>query len=82
MEDYNEIKEGAETPQTETRTNHMRSFADLGVQPDLLRAITEMGFENPMPIQEMVIPHLLDKEGDVVGLAQTGTGKTAAELIP
>ena len=48
MEDYNEIKEGAETPQTETRTNHMRSFADLGVQPDLLRAITEMGFENPM----------------------------------
>ncbi|MCM1370009.1 MAG: DEAD/DEAH box helicase [Candidatus Amulumruptor caecigallinarius] len=41
-----------------------------------------MGFENPMPIQEMVIPHLLQKEGDVVGLAQTGTGKTAAFGLP
>ena len=48
----------------------------------LLKAIKEMGFEHPMPIQEMVIPHLLDKEGDVVGLAQTGTGKTAAFGLP
>ncbi|MDE6217976.1 MAG: DEAD/DEAH box helicase, partial [Muribaculaceae bacterium] len=58
------------------------TFADLGVREDLLKAITEMGFENPMPIQSMVIPHLLGKEGDVIGLAQTGTGKTAAFGLP
>ena len=50
--------------------------------PDLLRAITELGFEKPMPIQRMVIPHLLQKDGDVIGLAQTGTGKTAAFGLP
>jgi len=59
-----------------------RSFEDLGVEPRLLKAIGEMGFELPMPIQEMVIPHLLEKDGDVVGLAQTGTGKTAAFGLP
>ena len=58
------------------------SFADLGVRDDLLRAIGEMGFASPMPIQRMVIPHLLSSEGDVVGLAQTGTGKTAAFGLP
>ena len=58
------------------------TFADLGVAPDLLRAIEEMGFESPMPIQALVIPHLNEKEGDVVGLAQTGTGKTAAFGLP
>ena len=57
-------------------------FASLGVEPRLLRAIGEMGFEHPMPIQRMVIPHLLTREGDVVGLAQTGTGKTAAFGLP
>ncbi|MGM9863274.1 MAG: DEAD/DEAH box helicase [Lepagella sp.] len=60
----------------------MKTFAELGVEPKLLQAIQEMGFELPMPIQEMVIPHLLNKEGDVVGLAQTGTGKTAAFGLP
>ena len=59
-----------------------RTFADLGVDPRLLKAIDELGFVHPMPIQEMVIPHLLSKEGDVVGLAQTGTGKTAAFGLP
>ncbi len=58
------------------------NFEELGVEPRLLRAIQELGFETPMPIQEMVIPHLLQKEGDVVGLAQTGTGKTAAFGLP
>ena len=57
-------------------------FADLGISEELLKAITDMGFENPMPIQEMVIPHLIEKEGDVIGLAQTGTGKTAAFGLP
>ncbi len=60
----------------------MKTFEDLGVAPELLRAIREMGFEQPMPIQEMVIPHLLEMPGDVVGLAQTGTGKTAAFGLP
>ena len=58
------------------------SFEDLGVEPRLLKAIEELGFEQPMPIQRMVIPHLLEKDGDVVGLAQTGTGKTAAFGLP
>lgn len=57
-------------------------FTRLGVDPELVKAIDELGFEAPMPIQEKVIPHLLSKEGDVVGLAQTGTGKTAAFGLP
>ena len=60
----------------------MITFDDLGIRNDILKAITELGFESPMPIQEMVIPHLLEKDGDVVGLAQTGTGKTAAFGLP
>ncbi|MDE6009818.1 MAG: DEAD/DEAH box helicase [Muribaculaceae bacterium] len=59
-----------------------KTFEELGVAPDLLKAISELGFEHPMPIQEMVIPHLLNEDGDVVGLAQTGTGKTAAFGLP
>ena len=59
------------------------SFEDLGVRDDLLRAVQELGFENPMPVQEKVIPLLLSPEGhDVVALAQTGTGKTAAFGLP
>ena len=59
------------------------TFEDLGVRDDLLRAIQELGFENPMPVQEKVIPLLLNHEGrDVVALAQTGTGKTAAFGLP
>ena len=57
-------------------------FEALGVEPRLLKAIKELGFESPMPIQKLVIPHLNSKEGDVVGLAQTGTGKTAAFGLP
>ncbi len=60
----------------------MKTFEDLGVDPRLLQAIGEMGFVNPMPIQEMTIPHLLNEDSDVVGLAQTGTGKTAAFGLP
>ena len=60
----------------------MATFEELGVREDLLRAITELGYETPMPIQEKVIPHLLNEDTDVVGLAQTGTGKTAAFGLP
>ena len=58
------------------------TFEELGVNEPLRRAIAELGFENPMPVQEKVIPHLLNQEGDVVALAQTGTGKTAAFGLP
>ncbi len=66
----------------QAQDTEMKTFDQLGVAPELLRAIGELGFEHPMPIQEMVIPHLLDKDGDVVALAQTGTGKTAAFGLP
>jgi ATP-dependent RNA helicase DeaD len=58
------------------------TFEELGVREDLLRAIAEMGFETPMPVQEKVIPVLLHSDHDVVALAQTGTGKTAAFGLP
>lgn len=60
----------------------MSQFTDFGLNPALLRAIKELGFENPMPIQEQAIPVLLEKDVDFVGLAQTGTGKTAAFGLP
>ncbi len=60
----------------------MTSFEDLGVRDDLLKGIKDMGFENPMPVQEKVIPSLLTGDHDLVALAQTGTGKTAAFGLP
>ncbi len=58
------------------------TFEELGVSGEILRAISEMGYENPMPVQEEVIPYLLGNNNDVVALAQTGTGKTAAYGLP
>ena len=58
------------------------TFQELGVNDALLRGIADMGFETPMSIQEKVIPSLLDGDCDLVGLAQTGTGKTAAFGLP
>lgn len=60
----------------------MKTFEELGVSDELLLAISEMGFEMPMPVQAKVIPHLLNEDNDVVALAQTGTGKTAAFGLP
>ena len=54
----------------------------MGVSEEIRRAITELGFESPMPVQEEVIPYLLGNRNDVIALAQTGTGKTAAFGIP
>ena len=56
----------------------MKTFEELGVSQEIRKAIEEMGYENPMPVQEEVIPYLLGNGNDVVALAQTGTGKTAA----
>ncbi|MCK5805798.1 MAG: DEAD/DEAH box helicase [Lentisphaeria bacterium] len=57
-------------------------FTSLGLQDELLRAVADLGFETPMPIQEQAIPLLLAGERDFVGLAQTGTGKTCAFGLP
>ncbi len=54
----------------------------MGFTPGILKAIQELGFENPMPVQEKVIPLMLGGEVDIIGLAQTGTGKTAAFGLP
>ena len=60
----------------------LKTFEELGVSEEIRRAITELGFESPMPVQEEVIPYLLGSNNDVIALAQTGTGKTAAFGIP
>ena len=60
----------------------MKTFEELGVCAEIRRAIEEMGFVQPMPVQEAVIPYLTNQARDVIALAQTGTGKTAAFGIP
>lgn len=60
----------------------MMTFKDSGLSDELLRAVAELGFENPMPVQAEVIPFLLEQNGDLISLAQTGTGKTAAFGLP
>ncbi|MBK6997069.1 MAG: DEAD/DEAH box helicase [Saprospiraceae bacterium] len=60
----------------------MSAFKTLGIADDLLQGITAMGFETPTPVQEMVIPVALEGDNDIIALAQTGTGKTAAFGLP
>ena len=60
----------------------MKTFEELGVSEPIRHAIEELGFVQPMPVQEAVIPYLLGNQNDVIALAQTGTGKTAAFGIP
>ncbi|AIG34997.1 DEAD/DEAH box helicase [Flavobacterium psychrophilum] len=60
----------------------MNKFEQLGLTESLLRAIIDLGFENPTEVQEKAIPMLLEKDIDLVALAQTGTGKTAAFGFP
>lgn len=60
----------------------MNKFEQLGLNESLLKAITDLGFENPSEVQEKAIPLLLEKDTDIVALAQTGTGKTAAFGFP
>ena len=83
-----EIKENMETQESQAmqEENGMpkveSTFEELGVSGEILRAIQEMGYVSPMPVQEKVIPYLLGHNNDVVALAQTGTGKTAAYGLP
>jgi ATP-dependent RNA helicase DeaD len=60
----------------------MINFEEMGFTPGILKAIQELGFESPMPVQEKVIPLMLGGEVDIIALAQTGTGKTAAFGLP
>ena len=60
----------------------MLTFKETGIREELLKAVEEMGFEQPTPIQEKTIPALLNAGGDMIALAQTGTGKTAAFGLP
>ena len=60
----------------------MKTFEELGVAAPILKAIQELGYVSPMPVQEEVIPYLLGQDNDVIALAQTGTGKTAAFGLP
>jgi ATP-dependent RNA helicase DeaD len=60
----------------------MVEFEKLGFTPGILNAIQELGFEQPMPVQKKVIPLMLGGERDIIALAQTGTGKTAAFGLP
>lgn len=58
------------------------TFTELGLNSDLLKAVTDLGFESPTPIQQQTIPLLSKQKTDLVALAQTGTGKTAAFSLP
>jgi ATP-dependent RNA helicase DeaD len=60
----------------------MINFEEMGFTPGVLKAIQELGFEQPMPVQNKVIPLMLEDESDIIALAQTGTGKTAAFGLP
>jgi ATP-dependent RNA helicase DeaD len=60
----------------------MTKFEQMGFTPGILEAIQKLGFEQPMPVQEKVIPLMLESTGDIIALAQTGTGKTAAFGLP
>ncbi|HZD42470.1 MAG TPA: DEAD/DEAH box helicase, partial [Methanomicrobiales archaeon] len=74
--------QGKETKSVEKRSvQGYTSFSDLPISKDVLRAIAEMGFEEPTPIQSMAIPPIMEQR-DVIGQAYTGTGKTAAYGIP
>lgn len=68
-----------ETPNTILLVN---TFENLNITPGILRAIQDLGFENPMPVQQEVIPLMLEQDNDIIALAQTGTGKTAAFGLP
>jgi superfamily II DNA/RNA helicase len=90
-QEWAELAQGADTASADTATQPETAsepetpqvtFRDLGLNSYIIKAISEMGFEKPTPVQARIIPTLLSEEGDVVCLAQTGTGKTAAFGLP
>jgi len=65
-----------------SKTDHKTSFEELGIESAVIDAISELGFKEPTPIQREIIPLLFKNDHDLIGLAQTGTGKTAAFGLP
>ena len=65
-----------------SKTKNKKSFFKFSLKSEIIKAITEMGFNHPTPIQEKVIPHLISSDQDLIASAQTGTGKTAAFGLP
>ena len=59
----------------------MTNFSELGLSQKVLNAVKSAGYDNPTPIQQESIPHILQKK-DILGIAQTGTGKTASFVLP
>ena len=57
-------------------------FSDIGLNKNIQKAIKDLGFTEPTPIQQEAIPYLISEEKDLIALAQTGTGKTAAFGLP
>jgi superfamily II DNA/RNA helicase len=72
---------GYQLPSQERQTLTEKTFADLGLSPDILKALDEAGYKTPTPIQAEAIPNVI-AGNDVTGIAQTGTGKTAAFVLP
>src|ERR1700752_1519930 len=68
-------------PMPPTAAEDSASFADLALRPELLKALSDLGYEEPTPIQREAIPQLLEGR-DLLGQAATGTGKTAAFALP
>ena len=60
----------------------MSTFLNLGVRKDFIKGLHELGITNPTEVQTQAIPYLLQNKSDFIGLAQTGTGKTAAFGLP
>jgi len=65
-----------------TKTENRESFLNFSLKSELIKAIKELGFDHPTPIQRKVIPHLMSSNQDLIASAQTGTGKTAAFGLP
>jgi ATP-dependent RNA helicase DeaD len=70
------------SPFSRCKKDEMTRFSEIGINDDILKALDALGFDTPTPVQEQIIPALLEQRTDLVGLAQTGTGKTAAFAIP
>jgi len=79
-----EAEVSAEAPaakKTKSKKGDKATFAELGLAPKIVKALTDKGYEYPTPIQAQSIPHALENR-DVLGIAQTGTGKTGAFILP
>ena len=71
-----------EIPSVESEEKAKVSFSDLGLNDEIIENLNKLGFEHPTEIQEKAIPEVLKGSSDILGIAQTGTGKTAAFGLP